>query len=88
MFYAESIGTRYQRRWEQRTVDLDAEGNVLGVEFVSFEDFAEVMESAHGILELPENMGSGVLWSMSDSPSSEETAARQRLRRDRTPRVE
>ena len=69
------------------TVDLDAEGNVLGVESLSFEDFAEMMEGAHGILELPENMSSGVLGGMSDSPSSGETAARRRLRRNRTPRV-
>jgi uncharacterized protein YuzE len=37
------------------TVDLDAEGNVLGVEFLSFEEFAELVAGAGGVLELPES---------------------------------
>ena len=69
-------------------VDVDAEGNVLGVEFLSFEEFAVLVESAGGALELPDRVGGGVLWGMSSEAASEESGARRRLRRDRTPRVE
>jgi RNA polymerase sigma factor (sigma-70 family) len=37
-------------------VDVDTEGNVLGVEFLSFEEFAELVERAGGALDLPERM--------------------------------
>lgn len=36
--------------------DVDAEGNVLGVEFLSFEEYAELVERAGGALELPEQV--------------------------------
>ena len=69
-------------------MDVDAEGNVLGVEFLSFEEFAVLVESAGGALELPDRVGGGILWGMTSEAASEEPAARRRLRRDRTPRVE
>ncbi len=69
-------------------VDVDAEGNVLGVEFLSFEEFAVLVESAGGTQELPDRVGGGILWGMRSEAASEDTAARRRLRRDRTPRVE
>lgn len=34
-------------------MDLDAEGNVLGIEFLSFEEFAEITESG---LEIPDRV--------------------------------
>ena len=34
-------------------VDIDSEGNVLGFEFLSFEEFVEVIERAGGNLEIP-----------------------------------
>jgi RNA polymerase sigma factor (sigma-70 family) len=37
-------------------VDVDNEGNVLGVEFLSFEEFVEVVASYGGRLELPERV--------------------------------
>lgn len=37
-------------------VDVDDEGNVLGVEFLSFEEFAEVVAAHGGRLELPEHL--------------------------------
>jgi DNA-binding CsgD family transcriptional regulator/uncharacterized protein YuzE len=37
-------------------VDVDDQGNVLGVEFLSFEEFAEVVARAGGTLELPKRM--------------------------------
>ena len=37
-------------------VDVDAEGNVLGFEFLSFADYAELVEHAGGSLEMPERM--------------------------------
>jgi uncharacterized protein YuzE len=55
------------------SLDLDAEGNVLGVEFLSFEEFAELVVSAGGTLELPENLGG---WHVGE------------WRHARTPRVE
>jgi uncharacterized protein YuzE len=37
-------------------VDVDDEGNVLGVEFLSFEEYAEVVARHGGRLELPETL--------------------------------
>jgi uncharacterized protein YuzE len=37
-------------------VDVDAEGNVLGVEFLSFGEFALVVEHHGGVLEVPERV--------------------------------
>lgn len=37
-------------------VDVDAEGNVLGFEFLSFEDYEELVERACGSLEVPERL--------------------------------
>ena len=34
-------------------VDVDAEGNVLGFEFLSFEEFAEITDRETGGLEIP-----------------------------------
>jgi uncharacterized protein YuzE len=36
-------------------VDVDAEGNVLGFEFLSFEEYVEAMDHA-GALEVPERL--------------------------------
>ncbi len=36
--------------------DVDAEGNVLGVEFLSFEDYAEILATVGGDLEIPEKI--------------------------------
>ena len=35
-------------------VDVDAEGNVLGFEFLSFAEYAELIDQAGGSLEVPE----------------------------------
>lgn len=35
-------------------VDVDAEGNVLGFEFLSFEEYAELLACAGGSLEIPD----------------------------------
>lgn len=37
-------------------VDVDAEGNVLGLEFLSFEEYAEIIERAGGKLEIPDRV--------------------------------
>ncbi|MBA3423334.1 MAG: DUF2283 domain-containing protein [Rubrobacter sp.] len=37
-------------------VDIDAEGLVLGIEFLSFEEYAELVGRAGGALELPERI--------------------------------
>lgn len=37
-------------------VDVDADGNVLGLEFLSYEEFAEVIAKHGGALELPERL--------------------------------
>lgn len=37
-------------------VDVDEEGNVLGLEFLSFEEFAEAVAERGGALELPERL--------------------------------
>lgn len=37
-------------------MDVDAEGNVLGFEFLSFEDYEELVERAGGSLEVPERL--------------------------------
>ena len=36
--------------------DIDREGNVLGLEFLSFEEFAEIIAEHGGRLELPERI--------------------------------
>jgi uncharacterized protein YuzE len=37
-------------------VDVDDQGTVLGVEFLSFEEYAEAVERAGGRLEIPERI--------------------------------
>lgn len=37
-------------------VDVDAEGNVLGFEFLSFEEYAEVLARHGGELEIPDRL--------------------------------
>lgn len=37
-------------------VDVDDEGNVLGLEFLSFEEFAELVARHGGALEIPESL--------------------------------
>lgn len=41
-------------------VDVDAEGNVLGLEALSFEDLAQAIEERGGKLEVPEKIGASV----------------------------
>jgi uncharacterized protein YuzE len=40
-------------------VDVDADGNVLGMEFLSFEEFAEVVADRGGALDVPERLRRG-----------------------------
>lgn len=37
-------------------VDVDADGNVLGVEFLSFEEYAELLARAGGKLDIPDRV--------------------------------
>ena len=37
-------------------VDVDAAGNVLGFEFLSFAEYAELIDQAGGSLEVPEQL--------------------------------
>ena len=37
-------------------LDIDREGNVMGVEFLSLQEFEELVASAGGTLELPERV--------------------------------
>ena len=37
-------------------VDVDADGNVLGVEFLSFEEYAELLARAGGKLQIPDHV--------------------------------
>ena len=37
-------------------VDVDAEGNVLGFEFLSFAEYAELIDQAGGSLEVPDQL--------------------------------
>ncbi len=41
-------------------VDVDAEGNVLGLEALSFEDLAQAVEERGGKLDVPEKIGAPV----------------------------
>jgi len=41
---------------EQVYLDLDADGQVLGVEFVDANDFFSLLERHHGQLEIPDQM--------------------------------
>ena len=41
-------------------LDVDAEGNVLGLEALSFEDLAQATEERGGKLDVPEKIGSPV----------------------------
>lgn len=34
-------------------IDIDHEGNVLGVEFLSFKEYADLIRRSGGVLELP-----------------------------------
>jgi DNA-binding CsgD family transcriptional regulator/uncharacterized protein YuzE len=38
-------------------VDVDGEGNVLGFEFLSFEEYAEIVRRAGGRLQVPDRVG-------------------------------
>ncbi len=38
-------------------LDVDAEGNVLGLEALSFEDLAQAVEERNGKLDVPEKIG-------------------------------
>lgn len=38
-------------------LDIDSEGNVLGVEFLSFEEFVELTARHGGKLEIPDTLG-------------------------------
>ncbi len=53
-------------------LDVDAEGNILGVEFLSFEEYAEVVGRAGGCLEIPERI---------EDPGSYGTAASDAAKR-------
>lgn len=37
-------------------LDIDRDGNVLGAEFLSLEEFTEIVEDQGGILDLPERV--------------------------------
>ncbi len=37
-------------------LDIDRDGNVMGAEFLSLEEFAEIVEGHGGILDLPERV--------------------------------
>jgi uncharacterized protein YuzE len=37
-------------------LDIDHEGNVMGVEFLSLQEFTELVTRAGGVLELPERV--------------------------------
>lgn len=41
-------------------VDVDAEGNVLGLEALSFGDLAQAIQERGGTLDVPEKVGSPV----------------------------
>lgn len=41
-------------------LDVDAEGNVIGLEALSFEDLAQATEERGGRLDVPDNIGSHV----------------------------
>ena len=41
-------------------LDVDAEGNVLGLEALSFDDLAQVAEERGGKLDVPEKIGSPI----------------------------
>ncbi len=38
------------------SVDIDREGNVLGLEFLSFAEYAELLSRHGGVLDLPERV--------------------------------
>ncbi len=40
--------------------DVDAEGNVLGLEALSFEDLAQAIQERGGTLDVPEKIGASV----------------------------
>ncbi|MGI8910918.1 MAG: DUF2283 domain-containing protein [Rubrobacteraceae bacterium] len=41
-------------------VDVDAEGNVLGLEALSFDDLSQAIEERGGKLDVPEKIGASV----------------------------
>jgi len=45
---------------ERADVYVDAEGNVLGLEALSFEDLAQAIEERGGKLDVPEKIGAPV----------------------------
>lgn len=51
--YAETI---HPTGGEGFGIDLDTEGNVLGVEFLSFAEYAEVIVASGGAFEIPEKV--------------------------------
>ena len=50
-------------------VDVDREGNVLGLEFLSFEEYAELVTRFGGTLEIPERIEDSTSFPVSVSPN-------------------
>ena len=50
-------------------VDVDREGNVLGLEFLSFEEYAELVTRFGGMLEIPERIEDSTLFPVSVTPN-------------------
>jgi len=48
-------------------VDVDAEGNVLGLEFLSFEEYAELLARAGGSLKIPDRVDRAKLEDIRDA---------------------
>jgi uncharacterized protein YuzE len=49
-------------------VDVDREGNVLGLEFLSFEEYAELV-TRFGVLEIPERVADSASFPVSVPPN-------------------
>jgi len=50
-------------------VDIDREGNVLGLEFLSFEEYAELVTRFGGALEIPERVEDSTSFPVSVPPT-------------------
>ena len=50
-------------------VDVDHEGNVLGLEFLSFKEYAELLTRFGGTLEIPERLENPASFPMSVPPN-------------------
>ena len=50
-------------------VDVDREGNVLGLEFLSFEEYAEPVTRFGGALEIPKRVEDSTSFPASVSPN-------------------